>query len=60
MKHKRGDAGIYELEDASHVLQTVHRELDLCAEVMDEALDEIKQQGMYIYDKSFLASFSCK
>ncbi len=48
---------LYELEDASHLLQTVHRELDLCTEVMDESLGEIKQQGLLFFSERLTQMF---
>ena len=38
-----------ELEDTAQVLQTVHRELDSCTDLVGDVLGDITQQGSRCY-----------
>jgi len=43
-EHRRGDGPQVELDDTAQVLQTVHRELELCADLIGEVVGEVTQQ----------------
>jgi hypothetical protein len=44
-QERRGDGPQVEMEDIAQVLQTVHRELDSCTDLVGDVLGDITQQG---------------